>query len=224
MFKLKLQVLSLGKYDYKKALELQEKYLKKRQDGEIGDTLILVEHNPVLTLGRSGKRENIIASDEVLEREGIEVVHIGRGGDVTYHGPGQIVGYPIIDLKGHKLGVKDYVYNIEEMIIRLTHSEYGIESYRDEINNGVWVNSKKITAVGFSVKRWITMHGFALNVNTDLNHFKYIVPCGIEGREATSLAAELGKNLDFQDANEKIVEYFCEVFNYDEVEFATEVI
>jgi lipoyl(octanoyl) transferase len=223
MFELKLQVLSLGKYDYDKALKLQEEYLKKRQAGEVGDRIILVEHNPVLTLGRSGKRENIIASDEVLEREGIEVVHIGRGGDVTYHGPGQIVGYPIIDLKGHKLGVKDYVYNIEEMIIRLTSSEYGIESYRDEINNGVWVNNKKITAVGFSVKRWVTMHGFALNVNTDLNHFKYIVPCGIEGREATSLEAELGRKLDFQEVNEKVLKYFCEVFNYDEVEFVTEV-
>lgn len=219
---MKLQVLSLGKRDYNETLKLQEEYLKKRQNDEIEDTLVLVEHNPVLTLGRSGKRENIIASDEVLEREGIEVVNIGRGGDVTYHGPGQIVGYPIINLKGHKLGVKDYVYNIEEMIIRLTHKEYRLESYRDEINNGVWINSKKLTAVGFSVKRWITMHGFALNVNTNLDHFKYIVPCGIAGREATSLEAELGFKLDFNDVNQKVLKYFCEVFNYDEVEFVTE--
>lgn len=219
---MKLQVLSLGKRDYIETLELQKDYLTKRQNDEIEDTLILVEHNPVLTLGRSGKRENIIASDEALESESIEVVNIGRGGDVTYHGPGQIVGYPIINLKGHRLGVKDYVYNIEEMIIRLTSREYGLESYRDEINNGVWVNNKKITAVGFSVKRWVTMHGFALNVNTNLDHFKYIVPCGIAGREATSLEAELGVKLDFEDVNKKVLEYFCEVFNYDEVEFVTE--
>lgn len=219
---MKLQVLSLGRHDYKKTLELQEEYLKKRQNGEIEDTLILVEHNPVMTLGRSGKRENVIASDKILQDAGIEVIKIGRGGDVTYHGPGQIVGYPIIDLKRHKLGVKDYVYNIEEMIIRLTSREYGVESYRDEINNGVWVNKKKITAVGFSVKRWVTMHGFALNVSTNLNHFKYIVPCGIEGREATSLEAELGVKLDFEEVNRKVLKYFCEVFNYDEVEFITE--
>lgn len=219
---MKLQVLSLGKRDYNETLKLQEEYLEKRQKDEIEDTLILVEHNPVLTLGRSGKRENIIASDEALKSEGIEVVNIGRGGDVTYHGPGQIVGYPIINLKGHRLGVKDYVYNIEEMIIRLTHKEYGLESYRDEINNGVWVNNKKITAVGFSVKRWVTMHGFAFNVNTNLDHFKYIVPCGITGREATSLEFELGAKQDFKDVNEKVLKYFCEVFNYDEVEFVTE--
>jgi lipoyl(octanoyl) transferase len=219
---LKLKVLSLGKYDYREALTLQEQYLKKRQNNDIEDVLILVEHNPVLTLGRTGKRENIIASDSTLEKENIEIINIGRGGDVTYHGPGQIVGYPIIDLKRHKLGVKDYVYNIEELIIRLTREEYGIESYRDEINNGVWVNKKKITAVGFSVKRWITMHGFAFNVNTNLNHFNYIVPCGITGREATSLKSELGRDLDLEKVKDQIVKYFCEVFNYNEVEFVTE--
>lgn len=219
---MKLRVLSLGKYDYEEALNLQEKYLKQRQNGEIEDTLILVEHDPVLTLGRSGKRENIIACDETLNKAGVKVLKIGRGGDVTYHGPGQIVGYPIIDLKGHKLGVKDYVYNIEEVIIRLMKSEYGLDANRDEINNGVWINNRKITAVGFSVKKWVTMHGFAFNVNTDLSHFKYIVPCGIVGREATSLESELGKTLDFKAANENVLKYFCEVFNYSEVEFITE--
>lgn len=219
---LRLRVLSLGRYDYRRGLELQERMLKQRQDGEIIDTLVLVEHNPVLTLGKSGKRENIVASDQALSKEGIEIVEIGRGGDVTYHGPGQIVGYPIINIKNHKLGVKDYVHKIEELFIRLTDREYGLESYRDEINNGVWLNGKKITAVGFSVKRWVTMHGFAFNLNTNLDHFKYIIPCGISGREATSLAAELGRELDFDEASQKVVEYFCEVFNYDQVEFITE--
>lgn len=219
---MKLKVLSLGKSEYGKTLKMQEEYLLKRQNDEIGDTLILVEHNPVLTLGRSGKRENIIADDDTLKKEKIEVVNIGRGGDVTYHGPGQLVGYPIINLKNHKLGVKDYVYNIEELIIRLIESEYGLKSYRDEINNGVWMNNKKITAVGFSVKRWVTMHGFALNVNTNLNHFNYIVPCGITGREATSLQKELGREIDFEKVKSQVVKYFCEVFKYSEVEFVTE--
>ena len=213
---MKLNLLTLGKRDYYEMLELQEKLFKKRQDNEIEDTIILVEHNPVLTLGRSADRHNIIASDEKLESEGIDVVKIGRGGDVTYHGPGQIVGYPIINIRDKKMGVKDFVYNIEETIIDVC-SKYGLDSYRDDINNGVWIDNKKVTAVGFKVKKWVTMHGFAFNVNTDLEHFKYIVPCGIEGREATSLEAELGKKMDIEKVKEEVLKSFCKVFNYDEI-------
>lgn len=219
---MKLNVLLLEKKSYDEALELQEKLFKKRQDNLIEDTIILLEHDPVLTLGRTGKRENIISSDEVLNSQGIEVVRIGRGGDVTYHGPGQIVGYPIINIRDQKLGVKDFVHNIEEIFIRLSKDEYGLEAYRDDINNGVWIDSKKITAVGFTVKKWVTMHGFAFNVNTNLDHFKHIVPCGIAGREATSLQAELERKLDIAEVKKQVLDNFCEVFNYDDILFINE--
>lgn len=219
---MKLNVLLLEKKSYDEALELQEKLFKKRQDNLIEDTIILLEHDPVLTLGRTGKRENIISSDEVLNSQGIEVVRIGRGGDVTYHGPGQIVGYPIINIRDQKLGVKDFVHNIEEIFIRLSKDEYGLEAYRDDINNGVWIDSRKITAVGFTVKKWVTMHGFAFNVNTNLDHFKHIVPCGIAGREATSLEAELERKLDIAEVKKQVLDNFCEVFNYDDILFINE--
>ncbi len=212
---MKLNLLDLGHMDYNETLALQEDLFAKRQQNLIGDTLILVEHNPVLTLGRKGLRENILASDETLAKEGIEVIRIGRGGDVTYHGPGQIVGYPIINIRDKKMGVKDFVYNIEEVIIRACE-KFGVEAYRDDINNGCWVNNKKITAVGFKVKKWVTMHGFAFNVNTNLEHFKYIIPCGIADREATSLKAEKGRDFDIEEVKKEVVDRFCEVFDYDE--------
>lgn len=211
---MELKIIDLGYRNYREALKIQRKYLEKRKNEEIEDTLLIVEHNSVFTIGRSGNRNNILVTDEKLKKENIEVIDIDRGGDITYHGKGQLVGYPIINLKDHKLGVKDYVDRIEEVIIRTLKEEYGIFGTRDEINNGVWVNNKKITAVGFSVKRWITMHGFALNINTNLNHFKYIVPCGIVDREATSVEEQLSKKVDFNFAKEAIKKQFVEVFKY----------
>lgn len=217
-----LVVIDLGYKDYRESLKIQKDILEKRKNGEIEDTLLLVEHNPVFTIGKSGSRNHILISDEKLKEENIEVIDIDRGGDITYHGKGQLVGYPIIDLKNHKLGVKDYVEKIEEVIIKTLKEEYGIVGERDSINNGVWVENEKITAVGFSVKRWVTMHGFALNINTNLNHFKYIVPCGIVGREATSVEKKLSQKVDFEVAKRAIQKQFIEVFkysNYSEEEY-----
>ena len=217
MIILKLNVVTLGKMDYQEALDLQFKLLEKRQKGEIDDTILIVEHPPVITLGRNAKRENVLFSDQYLKEHNVDIVEINRGGDVTYHGPGQIVGYPIVNIKEQKLGIKDFVYKLEEMIINLLKDNYDIEAKRDDINNGVWVDGEKITAVGLAVKRWVTMHGFALNVSTDLSFFKLIVPCGIESREVTNIKKLIGENLNIENVIKYVIDYFISEFNYTEV-------
>ena len=217
MIILKLNVVTLGKMDYQEALDLQFKLLEKRQKGEINDTILIVEHPPVITLGRNAKRENVLFSDQYLKEHNVDIVEINRGGDVTYHGPGQIVGYPIVNIKEQKLGIKDFVYKLEEMIINLLKDNYDIEAKRDDINNGVWVDGEKITAVGLAVKRWVTMHGFALNVSTDLSFFKLIVPCGIESREVTNIKKLIGENLNIENVIKYVIDYFISEFNYTEV-------
>lgn len=217
MIILKLNVVNLGKMDYKEALDLQFKLLEKRQKGEIDDTILIVEHTPVITLGRNAKRENVLFSDKYLKEHDVDILEINRGGDVTYHGPGQIVGYPIINIKEQKLGVKDFVYKLEQMIIDLLKDKYNIDAKRDDINNGVWVNGEKITALGLAVKRWVTMHGFALNVSTDLNFFKLIVPCGIESRTVTNIEKLTGKNVDIEIVKKDVIDYFVSEFKYTEV-------
>lgn len=217
MIILKLNVVNLGKMDYQEALDLQFKLLEKRQKGEIDDTILIVEHPPVITLGRNAKRENVLFSDQYLKEHNVDIVEINRGGDVTYHGPGQIVGYPIVNIKEQKLGIKDFVYKLEEMIINLLKDNYDIEAKRDDINNGVWVDGEKITAVGLAVKRWVTMHGFALNVSTDLSFFKLIVPCGIESREVTNIKKLIGENLNIENVIKYVIDYFISEFNYTEV-------
>lgn len=210
---MKLNILQPGRLDYKEALDLQEKMMLQRQHNEIPDTLILLEHPPVLTLGRRGEYENILLSKDVLEAQGVKIYEVSRGGDVTYHGPGQIVGYPIMDLTHMGKDVKEYVYKIEEVFIRLLLNEFGIKADRDEKKyTGVWVGNEKITAIGIAVKRWITMHGFAFNVNTDLSHFHWINPCGITDKGVTSVQKLLGKEMDFAKMNELVIKYFCEVF------------
>ncbi len=203
--------------DYKKALDLQFRLLEKRQKGEIDDTILIVEHLPVITLGRNAKRENVLFSDNYLKEHDVDIVEINRGGDVTYHGPGQIVGYPIVNIKEQKLGIKDFVYKLEQMIIDMLKDKYDIDAERDDINNGVWVNGEKITALGLAVKRWVTMHGFALNVSTDLSFFKLIVPCGIESRTVTNIEQLTGKNVDIEDVNKDVIDYFINEFKYTEV-------
>ena len=217
MIILKLNVVNLGKMDYQEALDLQFKLLEKRQKGEINDTILIVEHPPVITLGRNAKRENVLFSDQYLKEHNVDIVEINRGGDVTYHGPGQIVGYPIVNIKEQKLGIKDVVYKLEEMIINLLKDKYKIDAKRDNINNGVWVDGEKITAVGLAVKRWVTMHGFALNVSTDLSFFKLIVPCGIESREVTNIKKLIGENLNIENVIKYVIDYFISEFNYTEV-------
>jgi lipoyl(octanoyl) transferase len=209
----KLNILQPGRLDYKEALDLQEKMMLLRQQNEIPDTLILLEHPPVLTLGRRGEYENILLSKDVLEAQGVKIYEVSRGGDVTYHGPGQIVGYPIMDLSPMGKDIKEYVYKIEEVFIRLLLNEFGIKADRDEKKyTGVWVGNEKITAIGVAVKRWVTMHGFAFNVNTDLSHFHWINPCGITDKGVTSVQKLLGKEMDFAKMNELVIKYFCEVF------------
>lgn len=217
--KMKLNVVNLGKMEYKEALDLQFELLEKRQNNIIDDTLLIVEHPHVITLGRNAKRENVLFSDEYLAEHGVEIMEINRGGDVTYHGPGQIVGYPIVNIKEQKLGVKDFVDKIEQVIIDLLHDRYDIDAKRDDINNGVWVDDEKITAVGFAVKKWVTMHGFALNVNTDLTKFNLIVPCGIQSRTVTTMEKIKKEKIDIERVKDELIEYFTRDFKYENVRY-----
>jgi lipoyl(octanoyl) transferase len=198
-----VHLLSLGRVPYPEGLEIQRRVVAARKAGQIGDTLLLLEHPPVLTLGRNSKRENVLASDELLRAKGVELHEINRGGDVTYHGPGQLVGYPIVDLrgdlpgkKGPHLGPVDFVRLLEEALIR-TCGEFRVMAQRIKGRTGVWtlangtIAEKKIAALGVHVSQGVTSHGFALNVTTDLRDFEWIVPCGIADREVTSLELEL---------------------------------
>lgn len=212
---MKLNVLNLGRCDYKKALGIQYDIVEKRQKGELGDTLILVEHPPVITLGRHAVGSNIVVPEKYLKDNGIGVYQIDRGGDVTYHGFGQIVGYPIVGLRDKGIGIREFVERLENTFITLLKEVYGIDSEINPEFPGVWVSNSKITALGLAVKRGVTMHGFAFNVNTNLEHFKLIVPCGISGKGITSLEKLTGRSMDFDYASQKVLEYFCKAFNYD---------
>ena len=192
-----LSLVHLGRIDYQVALGLQQRLVELRHQGRIGNTLLLLEHPPVLTLGRNSDRANILATDELLAARGVALHEINRGGDVTYHGPGQLVGYPIIDLRSFmpRLGIVDYVRKLEEVLIR-SAGDFGVPTQRIAGRTGVWtfaggsVEEKKMAAIGVHVSRGITSHGFALNVTTDLRDFGLIVPCGIADRAVTSLADE----------------------------------
>lgn len=215
---MRLNLVHLGRCDYKKAWDIQYDILEKRQKGDIGDTLIMVEHPPVITLGRNAVESNVVVPEKYLLDNRIGLYNIERGGDVTYHGYGQIVGYPIIGLRDKGIGIREFVKRLEETFIRLLKESYSIESGIIPEFPGVWVGNDKITAIGLAVKRGVTMHGFAFNVNTDLEHFKLIVPCGISGKGVTSLKKITGKNVDFESANKMVLEYFIKSFDYDGVD------
>jgi lipoyl(octanoyl) transferase len=193
-----ISVVQLGRMDYTHALALQQQVCTLRQQEQIGDVLLLVEHPAVLTLGRNAHREHVVAGDELLTRRGIELFETNRGGDVTYHGPGQLVGYPVLHLRGFTppLGIVQYLRWLEEVLIRAC-ADYGVLTQRAPGRAGVWtmpggaVQEKKIAALGVHVARWVTTHGFALNVSTDLDDFNLIVPCGIRDRGVTSIEAEV---------------------------------
>jgi lipoate-protein ligase B len=196
-------------------LDLQEELANRRRSGEIGDTLILVEHEPVYTLGRGAKDEHLLMPEAERIRRGIAAVRIGRGGDVTYHGPGQLVGYPIIDLGSRERGLSWYVTQLEETLIRAI-ADFGVTAGRDARNRGVWVGNDKIAAIGVRVARRVTTHGFALNVATDLCYYAGIVPCGIRDAGVTSLEKHAaGVAMDAVKA--RVVARFAEVFEYAEV-------
>ena len=209
-----LDVRRLGRIAYPEALALQRSLVEERRAGAIGDTLLLVEHPPVLTLGvrGDGGRGHILAPPEVLAARGIDIHETGRGGDITYHGPGQIVGYPIVDLSPDRRDVHRYVRDLETVLIRAA-ADYGVVAGRVEGLTGVWVGTEKLAAIGVRIARWITSHGFAFNVATDLDAFDLIVPCGIAGRGVTSLERLLARPVDTAEIENSIIEHFANVFD-----------
>jgi len=207
------EVRRLGVVPYADALALQRQLVEDRREGRVGDVLLLVEHPHVLTLGvrGDGGRSHILATDEALASRGVEVYETGRGGDITYNGPGQIVGYPILDLKPDRCDVHRYVRDLEEVLIRVS-ADYGLPAERVAGLTGVWVKGEKLAAIGVRIARWITSHGFALNVTTDLDYFGLIVPCGIADRGVTSLSRLLGRRLDRAEVEDRLIQRFTEVF------------
>ena len=215
---------NLGNIDYKKAWDYQEELfalkLQQKRDQQIPENHLLVcEHPPVFTLGKSGQDSNLLITQNLLDQKGIQYYKINRGGDITFHGPGQIVGYPILDLEQFKLGVKEYIHAMEEAIIR-TLADYNIKSERLEGATGVWLDTdkptaRKICAIGVKASRHITMHGFAFNVNTDLKYYDLINPCGFTDKGVTSMAKELGQQIDMPEVHQKIKHYFAEVFGME---------
>ena len=203
--------------DYKEAWDLQKNIFEMRYRKEIDDVLLLLEHPHTYTLGKTAHRENLICDDEYLEKNHISVYDIDRGGDITYHGTGQIVGYPIFDLNDWDKDTHKYLRALEEVLIK-TCEDYGLQAGRIPGLTGVWINDRKIAAIGIKVSRWITMHGFAFNINTDLNLYNGIIPCGITDKEVTSLQKELGRKIDLDEVKQKILKNVKEVFAYDEYE------
>jgi len=214
-----LQVLDLGRVTYEKAWKYQKELVENRRRGEIGDSLVFVEHPPVLTLGRSWKQQNVLADTLALTEKGVEVYEVERGGDVTYHGPGQVVGYPIVNLADRGRDLHRYLRDLEEVIIRVVGS-YGLGAGRKVGITGVWVGEEKVCAFGVAVKSWVSYHGFALNVNTDLSYFSLINPCGIQDKGVTSLAKLLGHWVDPEEVKAKIAESFADVLGYSREEAA----
>jgi len=235
-----ISVIQLGALEYAEGLRLQRKLVDLRKAQQIGDVLLLLEHTPVITLGRNAKAANVLASTEALAARGVEVFECDRGGDVTFHGPGQLVGYPIFDLREHELlsldgylrsqifadrsvratqsrktlGAVDYVRRLEEVLIR-TCGDFGIETKCVADLTGVWTETEpaaKLAAIGVHISRSVTSHGFALNVNTDLSYFNLIVPCGITAKPVASIAKELGRELDLNDVAQAVSRNFGGVF------------
>jgi lipoyl(octanoyl) transferase len=203
------RVFRLGMTDYEEALRLQNRLAEARLEEKIGDILLLLQHPPVITMGKSGKVQNVLAPQAIQEK-GIKVIFTDRGGDVTYHGPGQMVIYPILNLRFHGLSVPAYVWKLEETVIRLL-DRFGVKARRIEKLRGVWVENEKVAALGVHLSRWISKHGMALNVNTNLDPFDLINPCGT-GRRATSMARILGRDLCMEEIEALIIQCFADVF------------
>jgi lipoyl(octanoyl) transferase len=211
-----LSVRRLGRVPYARGLELQAELVAERQADRAADTLLLLEHDPVFTLGRNARHENLLCAETALRERGFEVFETGRGGDVTYHGPGQLVGYPILELAPDRRDVHRYVRDLEEVMIR-TCRDYGVEARRVPALTGAWVGDAKIGAIGVRIARWVTSHGFAFNVATDLAPFDLIVPCGIRGRGVTSLELLLGRAVPLDEVMDRLSLHFATVFERSEV-------
>jgi lipoyl(octanoyl) transferase len=209
-----IEVRRLGRVGYAEGLELQRQLVEQRKAGEIPDQLLLLEHPPVITLGvkTRNNQTNIVGSPETLAEEGVAVFETGRGGDVTYHGPGQLVGYPIIDLKPDRCDVHKYVRDLEEVMIRAA-ATFGVEAGRLSGLTGAWVGRDKLAAIGVRISKWVTSHGFAFNVNTALNHFDLIVPCGISDKGVTSLERLLGRPVEMDEVEAAVESAFRSVFS-----------
>jgi lipoate-protein ligase B len=208
-------VVDVGLIPYGPACALQREMVEARKAGAIPDVLLLCEHPHVITLGRGGKRENLRAGERLLAQMNVEFHDTDRGGDITYHGPGQIVGYPILDLAQHHRDIRWYVEQLEELMIRAT-ADFGLAAHRSDANHGVWLDApageEKLAALGVHLSRWVSSHGFAYNVATDLRYFDLIVPCGVTGKRATSLERALGRAVAIDEVRERLVAHFASVF------------
>src|SRR3712207_2508589 len=210
-----LLVANLGLRPYAEVLELQRELARARISGELTqDLLLLVEHPPVVTLGRSAKERHIVVPRGALAARGVEVYEIERGGDVTFHGPGQLVGYPIVDLRRHKQDLHWYLRRLEEALIQAL-AEYEIDAGRNAPFTGVWTRGRKIASIGVHARDWVTWHGFALNVNTDLSYFDFIVPCGIDGVVMTSVSKEIGSPTPMEDVENAVAAAFGDIFSLE---------
>lgn len=217
----KLIYCDLGFINYKEAWDLQKSIHQLRVENKIDDVLFLLEHPHTYTLGKTADKENLVCDAKYLSDNKISVYDIDRGGDITYHGPGQIVGYPIINLTKWQQDTHKYLRSLEEIIIKVC-ADYDLSGNRIQNLTGVWIDDRKIAAIGIKVSRWITMHGFAFNINTDLELFNGIIPCGISDKAVTSLKQELNKeNISLNEVKEKIIYHFINELRYDQIEFTT---
>ena len=205
-------VCQLGLIEYSDAYHLQRRLALQRMEGRISDMLLLLEHPPTITVGKSSKLENLLVSKERLAEQGVSLFFADRGGDVTYHGPGQLIAYPIIDLRRRGKDVRRYVHDLEEVIMR-TLDDFCIKAHRDETYVGVWVGERKIAAIGINVKRWVTMHGFALNLRPNREYFSLIKPCGIPDKGVTSISEVLCQDVPMEAVMQRVVACFSQVFD-----------
>lgn len=211
-----LWIINAGRIAYGPAFDLQREIVAARKSGAVPDVLLFCEHTPVITLGRNGQRDNLLANANVLKQMNVEFHETDRGGDITYHGPGQIVGYPILDLTQHKRDVRWYVEQLEQVMIQ-TAADYGLAARRILCRHGIWIDAptgeEKLAALGVHLSRWVTSHGFAFNVSTDLRYFDLIVPCGIKDKRATSLERALGRHVFLDEARDHLTHHFVEIFH-----------
>jgi lipoate-protein ligase B len=204
-------VMFQERMDYERALSLQMRVCERKKGGFAPDVLLMLEHLPVITLGRNGDWHHLVVAEQTLQARGVSLYRVDRGGDITFHGPGQLVGYPLLKLERHEQDVRQYMRNLEEAVIQ-TLAAYGIEAWREEKLTGVWTASGKICAMGVHISRWLTRHGLALNVNTDLSYYRLIVPCGLVGKAVTSMQAILKREVDLREVAGKLTENFGRIF------------
>lgn len=206
-----MNIIDLGRRDYKDVWDMQKTLHEKRVAGDIQDTLLLVEHDHVITMGKSGKEKNVLVPQKLLAEKGVAYYEIERGGDVTYHGPGQLVGYPIFNIKEHLIGIRPFIEKLQSVVIRAL-TQYDIQAHARDKMIGVWTTQGKICSIGVAVKRWVSFHGFALNVNTDLSYFNLINPCGLHDVNMTSMKEITHEKVGVQDVKKHIIDSFAQVF------------